>query len=153
MYRITLTHNNFLYAFWGSLISFFTDINTAIMGLMICVIVDTITGFWAAPYRGKKRNSHNLSRFVTKIITYLTAVILMHVLEMLVFPDYAVIMKIQLARLACTAFCGLEIYSTMENLYDITGLEAFKYITQLSVRKIKDATGVEIKENKNDKKD
>ena len=74
----------------------------------------------------------------------------MHVLEMLVFPDYAVIMKIQLARLACTAFCGLEIYSTMENLYDITGLEAFKYITQLSVRKIKDATGVELKGKEND---
>ena len=148
MYRITFTANNVWYAFWGALVSFLTDINTALLGLIICLTVDTATGFWAAPYRGQKRTSDGLSRFVTKLITYITAVILMHVLEMLVFPGYAVTLKIQLARLACTAICGLEIYSTLENLYDITGLEVFKYITQLSSKKIKDATGVEVKRRK-----
>lgn len=145
MYKITLTNNNALYAFWGATMSFMTDINSAILGLMICVLIDTATGFWAAPYRGHKRESNKLSRFVTKLITYIVAVLLMHVLEMLVFPDYAVMMKIQLARLTCTAICGLEIYSTLENLYDITGLEVFKYITQLSTKKIKSVTGVELK--------
>ena len=154
MYKISWTSSKFLYAFWGALVSFFTDINTALVGLLICLLMDTVTGFWAAPYRGQKRHSHCLSRFVTKLITYLMAVILMHVLEMLVFPDYAVMMKIQLARVICTAICLLEIYSTLENLYDITGLEVFKYITQLSSKKVKEAVGVEInKEKNNDKKD
>lgn len=154
MYKITWSTNNFLYAFWGGLMSFLTDINTALLGLLICLLVDTITGFWAAPYRGKKRTSNGLSRFVTKLITYITAVIIMHVLEVLVFPDYAVTMKIQLARIICTAICGLEIYSTLENLYDITKLDVFKYLTQLSSKKIQEATGVEInKEKNNDKKD
>lgn len=144
MYKITWTSNKIIYALWGSVVSFLTDINTALLGLFICLGVDTVTGFWAAPYRGKKRDSHGLSRFVTKLITYIMAVILMHVLEVLVFPDYAVTMKIQLARLVCTAICWLEIYSTMENLYDITGLSVFKYITQFGSKKVKEATGVEI---------
>lgn len=147
MYRVTLTSKNAVYAFWGALTSFTTDIHSALLGLLICLSVDTLTGFWAAPYRGQMRTSHKLSKFVKKLITYLIAVLLMHVLEMLVFPDYAIMMKIQLARLVCTAICGLEIYSTLENLYDITGLEIFKYITQLSTKKVKDATGVEIKKD------
>lgn len=153
MYKITFTQNNAFYAFWGSVISFFTDINTALLGLLICLAMDTVTGFWAAPHRGQKRTSHGLSRFVTKLITYLMAVILMHVLEILVFPDYATVMKLQLGRLTCTAICGLEIYSTLENLYDITGLAVFKYITQFSSKKIKEATGVELKKEKNNESD
>lgn len=153
MYRVTFTEGNVLYAFWGGLVAFLTDINTALLGLLICLAMDTVTGFWAAPHRGQKRNSHGLSRFVTKLITYLIAVILMHVLEILVFPDYATTLQIQLARIACTAICGLEIYSTLENLYDITGLDVFKYITQLSSKKVKEAVGVEItKEKQNGKK-
>lgn len=128
--------------------SFFTDISTALLGLLICLFMDTITGFWAAPHRGQKRDSHGLSRFVTKLTTYIMPVVLMHVLEMLVFPDYAVTMKIQLARLIATAICWLEIYSTLENLYDITGLSVFHYITQVSFKKIKDATGIELKRSK-----
>lgn len=148
MYRVAWTSNKLIYAFWGAIASFFTDIHTALIGLLICLLMDTVTGFWAAPYRGQKRHSHCLARFVKKLITYLIAVILMHVLEMLVFPDYAVMMKIQLARLICTAICLLEIYSTLENLYDITGLEIFKYITQFSSKKVKEATGVEITKEK-----
>ena len=152
MHKISLTVNNALYVFWGSVLSFFTNINTALLGLLICLTVDTITGFWAAPHRGQKRTSKGLARFVTKLITFLTAIILVHILEMLVFPDYATTLNIQLGRLVCTAICGLEIYSTLENLYDITGLEIFKYITQLSSKKVKEATGVEItKEQQNEK--
>lgn len=146
MYKINITNNNIFYVAWGAIVSFFTDINSALLGLMICVLVDTATGFWAAPKRGYKRNSHKLSRFVVKLITYIMAVLLMHILEMMVFPDYAIMMKIQLARLTCTAICFLEIYSTLENLYDITGLEVFKYITQLSSKKVKEATGVDVKQ-------
>lgn len=148
MYKVSWTSSKFIYALGGAVMSFFTNIGTALLGLLICILMDTITGFWAAPYRGQKRHSHCLSRFVTKLITYLIAVILMHVLEMLVFPDYAVTMEIQLARVICTAICLLEIYSTLENLYDITGLEIFKYITQLSSKKVKEAVGVEITKEK-----
>ena len=150
MYKVTWTSGKVVYAFIGVIASFFANIGTALLGLLICILMDTVTGFWAAPYRGQKRQSHCLSRFVTKLITYFIAVILMHVLEMLVFPDYAVTLKIQLARVICTAICLLEIYSTLENLYDITGLQIFKYITQLSSSKVKEAVGVEItKEEQN----
>lgn len=148
MYRITFTANKLFFAFWGAVVSFLTDINTALLGLLICLLVDTITGFWAAPKRGQVRSSNKLSRFVTKLITYMLAVIIMHVLEILVFPDYATVMRLQLARLVCTAICWLEIYSTLENLFDITGLKVFQYITQLSFKKIKEATGIELKKEK-----
>ena len=142
MYRVGWTSEKALYALGGAVTSFLSDIRTALVGLIICLAVDTLTGFWAAPYRGQKRCSQGLSRFVTKLTTYSTAVIIMHVLEILVFPDYAVMMKIQLARIVCTAICWLEIYSTLENLYDITGLAVFKHITQLGSKKVNEAVGV-----------
>ena len=43
------------------------------IGLLLCIAIDTITGFIAAPYRGQIRESAKLSRVVMKVITYFAA--------------------------------------------------------------------------------
>lgn len=148
MYRIQWTHSNVIYASFGALVSFTQDINTAMLGLIFCIGVDTLTGFIAAPYRGQVRKSAKLKAVVSKIITYTTAIISLHILEKLIFPDYGTAMSLQLARCACTMFGGLEIYSTLENLYDITGLKAFKFATQFTLKKVEEKIGVSLEEPK-----
>lgn len=150
MYKVALTPSKAIYAFGGAIMSFTQNIQQAMMGLLLCMAIDTITGFWAAPHRGQRRESNKLSRFVTKIITYFTATIAIHIVEMMVLPSY-VAGTLELARMIMTVFCALEIYSTCENLRDITGLKVFDIITMNFKKKIEESTGLDIP-NEKDKK-
>lgn len=147
MYKITWTSSKAWYAVWGAVFSFTQNIHTAMMGLLICMLIDTITGFVAAPYRGQRRESSRLSRIVVKTITYFIAAISLHVAENMVLPTYLA-GTLELSRMAFTIFCALEIYSTMENLRDITGLKAFDLITLNFKKKVEESVGVEIPEEK-----
>jgi phage-related holin len=113
------------------------------VGLLLCITIDTITGFIAAPYRNQRRESSKLSRIVLKIITYFIAAITLHVAEMMVLPTY-VAGTLELSRMAFTVFCALEIYSIIENLRDITGLKAFDILTMNFKKKVEESTGIEI---------
>ena len=151
MYKITWTSNKVLYAVGGAIASFTQDIHSAMIGLLICICVDTATGFIAAPYRNQRRESARLSRMVLKIITYFVAAITLHVAERMVLPTY-VSGTLELSRMAFTVFCALEIYSIIENLRDITGLKAFDILTMNFKEKIEESVGVKIpKGNKNGK--
>lgn len=147
MYKVTWSFSKGIYAVWGAILSFTQDIHSAMMGLLICITIDTITGFWAAPKRGQIRESAKLSRVVLKIITYFSAAIVLHVTEMMVLPSY-IAGTIELARMAFTVFCALEIYSTLENLRDITGLRAFDILTMNFKKKVEESTGLEIPKRK-----
>lgn len=151
MYKVSWTASKAFYAIWGAILSFTQSIHGAMLGLLLCMAIDTLTGFWAAPYRGQIRESSKLSRVVMKIITYFAAAIMLHIAEMLVLPTY-VAGTLELARMAMTIFCALEIYSTCENLYSITGLKAFRILTLNFKKKVEDSVGVKIptKRKKND---
>lgn len=143
MYRVTWSFNKAAYAVGGAIYSFTQDIHTAMLGLLLCIGIDTLTGFIAAPYRGQVRESAKLSRVVMKIITYFAAAITLHVAEMMVLPTY-IAGTLELARMAFTVFCALEIYSTCENLRDITGLRAFDILTLNFKKKIEESVGIAI---------
>lgn len=143
MYRVTWTLNKGIYAVGGAIYSFTQDIHSAMIGLLLCIAIDTITGFIAAPYRGQMRESAKLSRVVMKVITYFAAAILLHIAENMVLPTY-VAGTLELSRMAFTIFSALEIYSTFENMYCITGLKAFRILTMNFKRKVEQSVGVNI---------
>lgn len=149
MYRVTWTSSKAFYAVGGAVYSFTQDIHSAMIGLLLCIFLDTFTGFIAAPYRGQLRESAKLSRVVAKIITYFIAAITLHVAEMMVLPTY-IAGTLELSRMAFTVFCGLEIYSICENLRDITGLRAFDILTMNFKKKVEDSTGIKIPKGKKD---
>lgn len=143
MYKVTWTSSKAIYAVWGAIFSFTQNIHSAMIGLLLCIAIDTITGFIAAPYRNQRRESSKLSRIVLKIITYFIAAITLHVAEIMVLPTY-VAGTLELSRMAFTVFCALEIYSIIENLRDITGLKAFDILTMNFKKKVEESTGIEI---------
>jgi len=150
MYKVSWTTSKAAYAVGGAIFSFTQNIHGAMIGLLLCIAIDTITGFIAAPYRGQMRESQKLSRVVLKIITYFTAAIMLHIAEMMVLPTY-IGGTLELARMAFTIFCALEVYSTCENLRDITGLRAFDILTLNFKKKVEEAVGVEIPKGKRKK--
>lgn len=152
MYKVTWSSSKVLYSVGGAIFSFTQNIHTAMLGLLLCIVIDTTTGFIAAPYRGQMRESAKLSRVVMKVITYFAAAITLHVAEMMVLPTY-IAGTLELSRMAFTVFCALEIYSIIENLRDITGLRAFDILTMNFKKKVEESVGVEIPKGKrNDKR-
>ena len=147
MYKVTWSSSKVAYSRGGAIFSFTQNIHSAMIGLLICMAVDTLTGFIAAPYRGQRRESAKLSKLVLKIITYFTAAISLHIAEMMVLPTY-VAGTLELSRMAFTIFCALEIYSTCENLRDITGLKAFDILTLNFKNKVEQSVGIEIPKGK-----
>ena len=143
MYRIHWTASKVFYASTSLLWGFTQEIHHAVLGLFVLLCIDTVTGFVAAPYRGQKRTSRGLSRFIQKTITYMVAVFSAFVAEKLTFPSYA--QGIELAYWVALAIDGVELLSIFENLYDITGLKVFSFLTQLSFKKISEKIGMEIK--------
>ena len=152
MYRVAWTSQKGLWALFGAIVSFTQEVHNAMLGLLICVVADTITGIIAAPYRGQIRNSAKLSNVVKKIITYFASALLLLVVEKLVFPTY-ISDGMQLARMAFGAFALIEVYSVAENLRDITGLKVFDIITMNFKKKVENSVGIEIPKGiKNEKK-
>lgn len=145
MYRIHWTGTKMIYAAGGLFWGFTQEIHHAVLGLFVLLCIDTVTGFVAAPYRGQKRTSRKLSRFVQKIITYTIAVFSAFVAEKMTFPSYA--QGVELAYWVALAIDGVELLSIFENLYDITGLKVFSVLTQLSFRKISEKIGMEVSPN------
>lgn len=151
LYRVTWSSSKAIYAVWGAVFSFTQNIHSAMIGLLICICIDTITGMWAAPYRGQIRESAKLSRLVTKIITYFVAAISLHIAEMMILPTY-VAGTLELSRMAMTVFAVLEIYSVLENLRDITGLRVFEVLTLNFKKKVEESTGIQVPRGKKNEK-
>lgn len=147
MYRVTWSSSKAIYAVGGAVLSFTQNIHSAMIGLLLCIAIDTITGFIAAPYRGQMRESAKLSRMVLKIITYFISAITLHIAEMMVLPTY-IAGTLELSRMAFTVFCVLEIYSIIENLRDITGFRAFEILTLNFKKKVEESTGLKIPKSK-----
>ena len=150
MYKVTWTSSKVIYSIGGAILSFTQDIHSAMVGLLLCIIIDTLTGFIAAPYRNQKRESVKLSRVVLKVITYFLCAITLHIAEMMVLPSYFA-GTLELSRMAFTVFCALEIFSIIENLRDITGLRAFDILTMNFKKKVEETTGVKVPNKKKGK--
>lgn len=130
--------------FWSyalaGILSFLEPINVLILWILIFIAVDLIMGVWASIKESKIITSAGLARTIQKFLMYALTVILLHGIDtyMLTFIDCC------LAKIGCTLICGIELYSVFENCYRITGNEVFKILTQFTVKKIEDNTGVKI---------
>lgn len=134
--------------FWSyvcaSVIGFLEPIYVLVLWLLIFIVVDLITGVHASIVERKIITSHGLQRTVIKFLMYSVSVILLHGLDtyMMTF------MECGLAKIGCTLICGIELYSIFENCYRITKNPVFKVLTQFTLGKIEDKTGVKIKGKK-----
>ena len=148
MYKITWTFPRIVYGVGGAVASLTYGVQSAMVGLLICMLADTILGVIAAPYRNQRRNSNDLRKVVPKMIAYLSAGLLAHVCEVMIFPSWAN-GNVELGRIVFSFFGGIEVMSCFENLKDITGFRAFDILTLNFKKKIEEKVGVELPENGN----
>lgn len=94
------------------------------------IIVDTITGIWAAYNRSEKIHSSKMSPVIAKIIAYLIAITVAFVF------DNEVILSDDLWITRGTVFLlsSIEVKSIFENLAEVTGIEFWKRLKHLFER-------------------
>lgn len=150
MYKITWTFPKIVYGISGVVASLTYGIQSAMLGLFVCMAADTITGLIAAPYRQQRRNSSDLRKVVPKLIAYLAAGLLAHICEIMIFPSWAS-GSVELGRFVFSFFAGIEVMSCFENLKDITGFRAFDILTLNFKKQLEQKVGVELPKKTVDK--
>lgn len=123
-----------------SILGFFEPLWVLMLWFFIFIACDFITGISASIKERQVITSNKLSRTIKKMLMYCMVIVLVHAIDkdMLVFVD------LSLARICATIICGIELYSILENCYRLTGNKVFKILTQFTLKKIEDNTGVQI---------
>lgn len=124
------------------MIGFFEPLWVLMLWFLIFVACDTITGVWASVIERKIITSNQLRKTVVKMMMYSMTIVLCHAIDTSMIP----FVDLSLARITAAVISGIELYSILENCYRITGNRVFKTLTQFTLKKIKDKTGLEIDE-------
>lgn len=134
--------------FWAYCITgtmaFFEPLWLLMLWFFIFIFVDMITGISAAIKERKIIESNKLRRTVYKLFMYCTVIVLVHGIDV----EMITMIDLGLARICSAIICGIELYSILENCYRITGNTVFKVLTQFTLKKIEDETGLSLENKK-----
>jgi len=113
---------NFAAKVMGMLLVFIAPIKSIMWAVGFLVIVDLITGIWAAKKRGEKITSNGLRNTASKTLAYLLLVFTSHVVQSILVPEIPLV-KVVSALIGVT-----EVKSFFENIEHITGLDVWSEV-------------------------
>lgn len=112
-----LAVKQWLFAILLAVGSFFAPIKMLLIGSLVLVAVDFLTGVWAARVRKEKVTSKKFYNSVSKLVGYSLLIIVAHHMTKIFFPDAG----IDFASLAGMFVAYIEFKSFTENMYKISG--------------------------------
>ena len=124
-----------------SLMGFFEPIEILILWMLIFILADMVTGIRASIAERKRIKSCKLQKTVHKFLLYAMTICLLEGMDKYLLD----LVDCHLANIGATIICGIELYSILENCYRVTGNAVFRILTQFTLKKIKDNTGMDIK--------
>lgn len=136
-------------AFLTMVLSYFSPLKGFALALILAVIIDFISGIWAAKKRKEKISSHVMRNSVTKLLCYSLTIIFCWVIQKEVFVfEWAKIVNLATALIVLS-----ELKSILENFGHITGNKVFNKIfvtiNNLFKKNNPDAESVEDNNNQN----
>lgn len=129
------------YCITGTL-AFLEPLGVLMLWFFIFVAVDMITGISASIKERRIIESNKLRKTIYKLFMYCTVIVLVHGIDV----EMISMIDLNLAKISSAIICGIELYSILENCYRITGNRVFKVLTQFTLKKIEDNTGINLKE-------
>lgn len=109
------------------LISYFAPLQELMFAIWFFILIDTVTGIWAAYANNEKIHSSKSRQFVVKFITYMIALIVAFVF------DKHIINSVDMWTTRAIAFvlATIELQSNFENLYKATGIKLWDRLKHL----------------------
>lgn len=132
------------FAIAGGFVGFFLPLPLLVFWMFMFVIVDMISGMLAAKQRGEILSSKKMKKTVSKLICYMTVLLLARGINVHVLP----MVELYACYITTGIICFVEMFSIFENLYCITGNQVFRLLTQWSKKKMKETTGISIEDEK-----
>lgn len=129
---------------WAAIVGFssvlLASVQNELMAILFLILVDTATGIWAAVKQDRKSfNSKKLRKVVSKIIVYVTAILVVKVTE-----DY-LSGTIPWEEVVTGVLSAIEVTSILENMSKILGYDL--------VGKVRDKINEKLKSKNPDRKD
>lgn len=112
------------------LISYFAPIQELMLAVAFLMLVDTITGIWAAYISGERIHSKKTRQFVPKFIAYMLALILAFVFDNHIIASF----DFWTTRAIAFILASIELQSNFENLYKATGIKLWDRLKHLFSR-------------------
>ena len=111
------------------LISYFAPVKDIVLVLLIFILVDFLSGVWAARKRGEKIRSGGFRKTLTKFLWYTIALILSFMMEKTFNLSWS-----NLSAIIGGFICFIELKSIFENITVITGEPVFMRILHVIKR-------------------
>lgn len=111
---------DWLTALFLSTLAILAPIKPLCLAVAFLILVDTVTGIWAAKKRGEQLKSSKLRSILTKMFVYQLCVISGFVLE-----NYILDHLLPVAKLIAGAAAVVEVKSILENSNFILGMDIF----------------------------
>lgn len=104
-------------------IAFLAPIKALLISMIVLVLVDLVTGIWAALKRGEPIKSSAVRRTVSKLAVFLIAVISSFLVEQYMLENF-----IPLTKIVASVIGLVELKSILENGNSILGYDLFKSV-------------------------
>jgi hypothetical protein len=126
-----------------TIIAFLIPIRPLLYIIFLMILLDTITGVIRARKIGDKITSHKLSRVISKMVLYHTAIITTFILEKYMLGEFVVLfttIQFFLTKVVTIFFSGIELMSINENVKSIYGLNFFQLFKKMlsRIKEVKD---------------
>lgn len=117
--------------------AFLVPIKFLLIGVGICIAIDTILGIYAAHKQNIPITSRKLSQVVGKMVLYQSAVILFYFLEKYMLGEFVLLftsIPLFLTKIVAASLVGIELVSANENYTKISGINLFQASKKLIMR-------------------
>lgn len=135
---LTANPDKVAFGFCGGLAGFIAPLPLLVFWMFMFVIIDMFTGMLAARRRGETLSSKKMKRTISKLICYMTVVLLARGINVHVLP----FIELKACYIVTGIICFVEMFSVLENMYNITENQVFRLLTQWSKNKMKETTGI-----------
>jgi phage-related holin len=106
-----------------SALAVFAPVQAVLLAVLALVLLDAVTGIWAARKRGEEIRSAGLRRTVSKVLAYEVAIVAGHIVGV-----YLLAGALPVVSLICGCIALVEGVSILENIQTVTGSNLFKAV-------------------------
>ena len=131
--------NNFISGLIMAICSYFAPIGDIMAVILAAIALDFITGIIASRMNGNGITSRKAWRSLWKLLCVLAIIALVYAID-------TEIPVISIHKIVAWVIVGFEVWSILENMAKITDHKVFRLLKKFMEDKVKENTGVDIKE-------
>jgi phage-related holin len=139
---LSLYTGNIATGFAATVAGYFAPVKGMSIVMLSAIVIDLVSGVWAAIVKHQPIQSKKLWRTAYKILFAFIIVNLMHSID-----QEMGISGITIARIVALFITGFEVWSIIENAAVITDHPIFKALQKYMRTEVKEKTGIDMNEN------